>query len=256
MDMPERTETAATGRLRSKKRINYREASDVRLPRAERVQAGRDKLYPVEVIEKEDRRVKVHYVGYSTKYDEWREESDLEPVNTSETSQGAASSEDMTCDGCSFEPFSLHNYMYLKVKIKQSLCCTRKSSPEVRIVVPFDAITFNGGLKMLGTQSKKAQGVQHYTIKHYQDLNPLLGKHWHYRGLNVNADDGYVILETVDFYLRKCKPLEEYVPSQEQDDESPSTCMSLIDTGHHLTFSFVCGYGSRSTFGKDKKVFY
>jgi len=156
--------------------------------------------------------------------------------------------------GCSLELFSLHNY--LKEKIKQSLSCTRKSSPEVRIVVPFDAITFNGGLRLLGTRSKKAQGVQHYTIKRYQDLNPLLGKNWHYRGLNVNADYGYVILETVEFYLRKCKPLEEYVPSQEQDDESPSTRISVFDTGHHLTFNFVCGYGSRSTFGKDKKVFY
>ena len=117
-----RTERAsrATGRLRSKRRINYREASDVRLPRAERVQARSDKLFPVEVVE--DKRVKVHYVGFSTKYDEWRDESELESVYTSETSQEAASSEDMVCDGCSFELFSLHNY--LKVKIKQSLCCT------------------------------------------------------------------------------------------------------------------------------------
>ena len=251
-----RTETAgrATGRLRSKRRINYREASDVRLPRAERVQARSDKLFPVEVVKKEDKRVKVHYVGFSTKYDEWREECEIESVCTSETSPEAANSENTVCDGCSFEPFSLHNY--LKVKIKQSLSCTRKSSPEVRLVMPFDAITFNGGLRLLGTQSKKAQGIQHYTIKHYQDLNPLIGKNWHYRGLNVNGDYGYVILETVDFYLRKCKPLEEYMPSQEQDGESPSTCLSLVDTGHHLTFSFVCGYGSRSTFGKDKKIFY
>ena len=122
-----RTERAsrATGRLRSKRRINYCEASDVRLPRAERVQARSDKLFPVEVVEKEDKRVKVHYVGFSTTYDKWREESELESVYTSETSQEAASSEDMVCDGCSFEPFSLHNY--LKVKIKQSLSCTRKA---------------------------------------------------------------------------------------------------------------------------------
>ena len=118
-----RTERAsrATGRLRSKRRINYREAS-VRLPRAERVQARSDKLFLVEVVEKEDKHVKVHYVGFSTNYEEWRQESELESVYTSETSQEAASSEDMVCDGCSFELFSLHNY--LKVKIKQSLCCT------------------------------------------------------------------------------------------------------------------------------------
>ena len=64
--------------------------------------------------------------------------------------------------------------------------------------MPFDAVTFNGGLRLLGTESKKVQGIQHYTIKHYRDLNPLLGKNWHFRGLNVNADYGYVILETLD----------------------------------------------------------
>ena len=75
----------------------------------------------------------------------------------------------------------------------------------MRIVVLFDAITFNGGLGLLGIQSKKIRGVQHYTIKHYQDLNPILGKNWHFRVLNVNADYGYVVLETVDFYLWKWK---------------------------------------------------
>ena len=105
MDKPEEMASRTTGRLRSKRTINYRDASDVRLSRAERIQAGMDKLYPVEVVKKENRLVKVHYVGYSTKYDEWREESDLEPVDTSETSHRAASSEDMTCEECSFERF-------------------------------------------------------------------------------------------------------------------------------------------------------
>ena len=111
---------------------------------------------------------------------------------------------------------------------------------------------------LLGTLSKKAQGIQHYKIKHYRDLNPLLGKNWHFRGLNVNADYGYVILETLEFFLRKSRPLEEYLPtpSQEEDSGSPSTCMSLVDTGYYLTFMFVCGYGTRSTFGKDQKIFY
>lgn len=261
MDTPEvRTNAAgrATGRLRSRSRVNYREANDLRLPRAERVQARSEELFPVEVIAKEAKRVKVHFVGYSSKFDEWRDENELESVYTDEVIPQAApktaTSDDttiLTSGECSFEPFSLHNN--LKLKVKQSLSCTRKSSPEVRIVVPFDAITFNGGLRLLGTQSKKTQGVQHYKIHYYHDLNPLLGKNWHYRGLNANGDYGYVILETVDFYLRKCKPLQEYIPG-EQDDEPPR--VSLVNTGHQLTFTFVCGYGSRTTFGKDKDIFY
>ena len=95
---------------------------------------------------------------------------------------------------------------------------------------PFDAVYFNGELKFLGapSDSKEVPGIQHYTIKHYEDLNPLLGKNWHYRGLNSNGDYGYVVLETIDFCIRKCKPLEEYVPAQE-DGVSP--CVSFIHTG-------------------------
>ena len=36
------------------------------------------KLYSVEIIEREDDRVKVHYVGYSSKYDEWKDKSEFE----------------------------------------------------------------------------------------------------------------------------------------------------------------------------------
>ena len=190
--------SSSSRRLRSKWTISYCDTSDTRdtrLPRPEKFRAKSDKLFPVKVVEKEGQRVKIHYVGYSTDYDEWREESELESI-ASDTSEEVASSEDIACDiQCSFEPFSLHNN--LKVIIKQSLSCSRKGSPQVKIIVPFDAITFNGGLGLLGIQSKKVQGVQHYTIKCYQDLNPILGKNWHFRGLNVNADYGYVVLETV-----------------------------------------------------------
>ena len=35
-----------------------------------------DKLYAIEVVEEEN-RVKVHYTGYSAKYDEWRNREDI-----------------------------------------------------------------------------------------------------------------------------------------------------------------------------------
>ena len=45
---------------------------DVPLPRKERVNTN--KLYEIEVIEEdlESDKVKIHYVGFSNKYDEWR----------------------------------------------------------------------------------------------------------------------------------------------------------------------------------------
>ena len=181
---------SSSRRLRAEKQVNYREVNDVCLPRAERAHNTTcNGLFPVCVLEKEDTHVKIHYVGYLSVHNEWREESELESLEASEASH----SEGRSCGRSSFYPFSLSKN--LMIKIKQLLSCSRRSSPTLKIVVPFDAIQFNGGLKLLGTPSKKVQGIQRYTIKHYQDVNPLFGRNWHYRSLNPNEDCGYVVLE-------------------------------------------------------------
>lgn len=177
--------------LRSRKSINYRQYADLKLPRAEKIptRSTAKELFPVRIVDSEDssKRVKIHYVGYPSSFDEWREETDLEHL---------------------YEPPEQSNPSAdcLLLKIKQSLGCSRKGSPKVKVVVPFDSIYFNGGIKLLGIPSKKVQGIQHYTINAYKDLNPLFGPNWHYRGLNANGDYGYIIPNTVHFYLRKCKP--------------------------------------------------
>ena len=48
-------------------------------------------------------------------------------------------------------------------------------------------------------------------LNHYQDLNHLLGSCWHFRGLNVNGDYGYVLLDAVDFSPQKARSLVEYL---------------------------------------------
>ena len=107
---------------------------------------------------------------------------------------------------------------------------------------------------MIGVPSKKVQGVQYYKILHYRDLNPFLGSSWHFRGLIDNGDYGYVVLETVDFCLRKSRALVEYLPPcPDQTDGKPSK--HSVDNGFCISFCFVSHYGSHSTFGKDKKVF-
>ena len=244
--------TVMEGReLRSKKSVNYRELADLQLPRARRKHHldTSNELFPVRILEKSEHRVKVHYVGFASKYDEWKDESELESLETDEVVE--EDSEDGSSVTSYFQPYSLYNN--LSVKIKQVLSCGRKSSPTVRIVMPFDVIQFNGGLKVCGVPSKKVRGIQQYHIRHYRDLNPLLGRNWHFRGLNINGDYGYAIMQTVEFYLRRCKPLKEYLPPQ--SDEDP-VFVSFVDTGYVLNFSFVCGYGTLSTFGKDKEIFY
>ena len=35
-------------------------------------------LYPVDIIEKQDSRIRIHYVGYEDHFDEWKDEAELE----------------------------------------------------------------------------------------------------------------------------------------------------------------------------------
>ena len=69
--------------LRRCKRQRNTEADFVKLPKAEHVKQEA-KLYPVTVTEEksegEKALVKIHYVGYSSDWDEWRYEGELESI--------------------------------------------------------------------------------------------------------------------------------------------------------------------------------
>ena len=227
---------------RRKRRLDYRQLADVRLPRATRRprKAASSDIFPVTIRERKDSRVKVHYIGYSSSYDEWKDVSELEIL-------GETEAEPYSAPSTPFQPFSL--YKDLRFKIKLAMSCSRKASPSVRICMSFDILLFNGGLKPSGVPSRQVAGNQYYKIQHYRDLNPLLGSCWHYRGLNNNGDYCYVVLETVEYYLRKGPSLVEYYPG------SGTISSSKVDTGHVVCFSFVCNYGNATTFGTDKNIF-
>ena len=63
--------------LREVPRANYNDLADVKLPRA-RPQMTESKLYSVEIVEEEEDRVKVHYIGYDSAHDEWKKKEELE----------------------------------------------------------------------------------------------------------------------------------------------------------------------------------
>lgn len=231
--------------MRKKSRVNYKELAEIKLPREKKrkVVSTNDQLFPVSVLEREDSQVKVHYIGYASIHDEWRDIGELELLDLREEDRENASF-------TSFQPHSL--YKDLSIKIKQGLTCGRKNSPIVRILMSFDLIQFNGGLKECGFLSRKFRGVERFKIKHYRDLDNLLGQNWHYRGLNINGDYGYAVQETVEFYIFKSRPLIEYLPPSGSD----SAQTNRIDTGYTLVFSFICQCGTPSTFGKNKEVFF
>ena len=163
--------------------MNYREMVDIKLPRAQRTIKDRGELYPVEVVGDDGRgRVKLHYVGYSSCHDEWRDESEVVPIESSQTEH----SMEVDCSSITYIPFSL--YTELGNRIKSSLMSRRKESPTIKIELSFDKVLFEGGLKVFGTESRYFRGVQRYKIGKYSDLNPVLGLNWYFRGINPHGD--------------------------------------------------------------------
>ena len=166
-------------------------------------------------------------MGYSSHYDEWRSVSELidKSVEVDEHEHEASSS-------------FLHQE--LAYRIKSSLSSSRKSSPEVRIEVPFDKNVFDEGLRAKAREVDCAvKGNKQYTISSYDDLDDLLGKNWHVRGLNPAGDCCYPILDTICFYICRRRPLIEYTPMPGEEGNRKLEQKQ----GFVLVFLFVRGDG-------------
>ena len=117
-------------------------------------------LYPIEIIEETDQQVKIHYTGYSGRYDEWICKSQIgyKPV---------------PLPRC-LESLQSHNLSILACCIKQKLIPSRKmEDPKVRIQLAFN----NNSVELLKQQAvlltTQCHGHQSYGIKEYKDLNEL-----------------------------------------------------------------------------------
>ena len=101
------------------------------------------KLYPIEVVETDGSRPRVHYVGYNNSNDEWYKHSELVtiPVGSRSPNDNAGK---VPAYNLPIQPFNLYNE--LRIKIKQALVCrTGKTSPSVVIDKGFDYLLFKGG---------------------------------------------------------------------------------------------------------------
>ena len=139
--------------------INYRELACVdekhpRLPRkppqsphGSRYTDDDGVLYPIKLMERDGTRVLIHYVGYDSHFNEWREEKDL--IN-------------MSSPRLTTECYDLHHDLALK--IKSSLTSKRKSNAIVRVDMPFDKKIFCQGLQCKVTESRTVRGVTYYRI--------------------------------------------------------------------------------------------
>ena len=81
--------------------------------KAQQSSPAQRKLFSVELIEKEQSRVKVHYIGFSNEFDEWKDESEVEVINGEEIPS--------VDDYSTYKKFSL--YDELRTKIKRAFSC-------------------------------------------------------------------------------------------------------------------------------------
>ena len=153
--------------------------------------------------------MKIHYSGYSSEYDEWRDKEDI--VEPAEPER--------------YCPYDHHQQ--LVYAIKSSLYSGRDQDPAVRLEVPFDKLIYQRGMMTAGKLLKVIRGEEHYGIAKHQDLVPYLGKHWFIRGINAHLDFCAILADTVVFHLHKKAPILDHLRGES------------VDGGYVLIFRFV-----------------
>ena len=199
--------------VKNRERSTSVSCHDVPLPRKERVNTK--KLYDIEVVEEdlENDKVKIHYVGYSNKYDEWRcsDEIVIRPSKTTSHAQRP-------------------NFFFstLACAIKKRFTPGR-DDPAIRIQLPFSK---DGDLLQKGVPC----GRQH-KLEQYSDIDDVLGQDWHYRVVNTSGDFSFVVLETVQFHMYTPRPILEYTPTLTHGKLHCTPVYTEQET--QLVFSFV-----------------
>ena len=137
-------------------------------------------------------------------------------------------------------PFNFNQELALRIKTR--LQSSRKDNPKIVIEIPFDELVFKGGLGLAGKKQRLYRGITRYTITDYSDLDHLLGKNWHFRGLNDKGDFCYAICESVCYYLKQMRSIVDY-----------AKCGDNFKAINHIggkcvVFMFVRGDGNRSNY--------
>lgn len=174
--------------LRRKDKKNYRDLCQVQLPRAKCIKDIDATLYELEIVEDVyNSRVKVHFVGYDSGCDEWRDKADIVSLKPQYDN-------DWRSVYCVYAgPLYLHSELAYQVKL--ALKPSTRSDPNVRI----NKYLFVCGLQQAGKFLKSSHGYDIYGITSYSSLVPILGRQWHLRVLNKEKDFCHAILDTVQF---------------------------------------------------------
>lgn len=202
-------------------------------------------LFRLEIVDEDtdNELVKVRYIGYDSRFDEWRPKNDVIDLNTpdhegnelSDNSSNNADERGMVFNGplvavsTVSKPFSL--YEELAYRVKSLLFSSRKRDPVCCISMSFDAIHFDGLIRR-GTLVKGQQTV--YTLSTLTKLDDILGQRWYIRGINAAGDFCYVQPGTVRYQLKLLKGQPDF---QILEDGTLQEC--TFGQRHQLTFKFI-----------------
>lgn len=196
-----------------------------------------NKLYEVEVkeVDRERNMVRIHYKGYSDKFDEWRpygsEEESYFPFVRQEKMP-------LPSENSLEERSDLFKHK-LYTEIKRKLYSCKRDDPDVRIEVDVSEDVFTHVLgNLVGSVMERGKAV--YKLNSNRVLDEILGLKWDDRIFNSNGDFAYVIEKTTKFWLGKKSPVVEYKVLG-----NGKYIRSEIEDTSQAVFTFVRGDGNR-----------
>ena len=162
--------------LRDVKRLDYKKLADCEPKESVKAESwSTKKLYKLDIIKTEvkDGRLKclVHYIGWSTKYEEWHNAEDV--LTIPDEYLNSTQGRDLF-------------FRSLGISVKEHLHGRRKVDSLVELRVPISVDIFNE-LQALGAE--KIKGTFRCDIS---ALDEVLGEGWHWRIFNINGDFAYV----------------------------------------------------------------
>ena len=209
------------------------EFAEAKTKQCKKIKTTDKNIYPVEIIQVDKARnmVKIHFKGYSEKFDEWRpcDEHNLPVMRLEPMSKP-------TDDSFSDRLQTFYERVYREIKRK--LYSGRREDPEVRIEIQVDDDVFYKSLGRISSK-KYQRNKLIYEILSNETLDCYIGTKWNERIMNENGDFAYVVPGTVRFWLTKRNPIVEFKLIGDK------YVRSEIEDGHQVVFTFVRGDGNR-----------
>ena len=192
--------------------------------------------YILQIIDrdKSSNKVRIHFIGYSFDFDEWRDTTEVAEGEESTKLCSLAQWFEPSVDSLSDKTDAF--FYNLAKAVKVSLYSSNRELPAIRIEGRIDADNYNGYLKNTGVVNK-FKGKNVHVVSNNNEISRIMGKKWFQRIINTNGDFCYVVRDTVRFWLNEKRPVKDFFYVGDHLFENQ------IRNDLQLIFTFVRGDG-------------